>query len=673
MPQFGRFRVVSTLALWSVLLCLGFAGCEETTTPPGGWGDLQTEPIVPETRPADAVCEGDWCWLNPSPFGYTVRELRTVGGQVYGVGGQSIGGRGKPFIWSEEFEFVDIPAEIQDDGPQFDVSIGEDAWLAVTQEAKVYEFGPDGVKETFQLPDVYPLFIEGHSTSLFIVATQDSGVFIRRNGELIHREQMHRFIADDRIWPNGDVWSIVESDQPGTRSEDWERRFPAPVDESSDVETPRNVLEIGPDPSGPCASLGIWASVTSGGLKKWNESNQSWIDAMSPDKPGLTDFTCRDDGTLLASSAKAGIYANADGSWERFRPEVDASLRSTTILNGTVYAGGSRGTLIEASESNSHRLGRQILDGDLFEGPLPNMGIWVSPDETSAMAITRSGVHEWTAEGTKDVSSGVERPGGGLGGGLGASETHKIWGESQPQFAITPRYVLRWTGSKWKESSLSAQRNDEEFQPIAIAGRAADDVVIATARDLFHYDGSSWREISADGTNIHEFIEDLDVGIRDVIAETGSGYLVALGADIYSLQKTGGSWELEFSRDTPCERAGTLYRAGNGDLWVSGTSQCFARSTGNDWQTYDVPPSIQLDWPDDQDPQTTSLGMPAANFVEQPNTSLPLIGTHSGLLQPTEDGELELVNRNQILDLGYLPEAGVTLAITFRGILAKYH
>ena len=164
---------------------------------------------------------------------------------------------------------------------------------------------------------------------------------------------MHRFIADVRIWPDGDVWSIVESDEAGTRSEDWERTFPAPIDGSSDVETPLNVLEIGPDPSGPCASLGIWASVNGGGLRKWDESDQSWIDVTSPDKPQLTDFTCREDGTLLASSVKGGLYTNADGSWERFRPEVDASLQSTTILNGTVYAGGSRGTLFEASESNS--------------------------------------------------------------------------------------------------------------------------------------------------------------------------------------------------------------------------------------------------------------------------------------------------------------------------------
>ena len=166
------------------------------------------------------------------------------------------------------------------------------------------------------MPDVVPVLIKGQSTSLFIVATQDSGVFIRRDGELIHREQMHRFIADVRIWPDGDVWSIVESDEAGTRSEDWERTFPAPIDGSSDVETPLNVLEIGPDPSGPCASLGIWASVNGGGLRKWDESDQSWIDVTSPDKPQLTDFTCREDGTLLASSVKGGLYTNADGSWE---------------------------------------------------------------------------------------------------------------------------------------------------------------------------------------------------------------------------------------------------------------------------------------------------------------------------------------------------------------------
>jgi hypothetical protein len=534
----------------------------------------------------------------------------------------------------------------------------------------LYEFGPDGVRDTFQLPEVHPRLIKGHSTSLFMASTFENGVYLRRAGELTQWEA-ESTTRDDRIWPNGDVWRTGSSGQREPPEEDWLRTFPAPQNPEPNSYDELTANWLGPDPSGRCATLGVFASVEYLDLFKWDESNGTWADVPYEFNRGTSDFACRDDGTLIVSSVQGGLYAYSDGSWRRFKPGVNANLYSTATSNGTVYAGGAGGNLIEASESGVRNRRTQILAGNAFDDSGVFADLWVSPDETVAMAFTLRAIHRWTAEGTQDVSNGVDL--------LSALNTlvvehsgYEIWGDKQPEFALTPVHVLRWNGSMWKESPLSAQRDDDEFQPIAIAGQAADDVIVATSRKLYHYAGSSWTHISSQGTQVAETIQGAEVGIGDVMAQADGSYLVAQGANIYIVETNDGSWEIQLFRDTPCERLGTLYRAETGELWVQGASNCFARWNDGDWKRYDTPGALERSLPDAPSPDDWQY-VPRATFVKQPDSNLPLIGGRFGLLRPTQDGDLRLINRFEISDLAYLPEANITVAVDSRGILAKYH
>ena len=87
MPQFGSRDVATSVALLTALLCLGFAGCQaESKTP--AWFDAGSdtsmdveddEPVesfLPNMRPDDAICTGNWCWMYPRPFPNGVDELR---------------------------------------------------------------------------------------------------------------------------------------------------------------------------------------------------------------------------------------------------------------------------------------------------------------------------------------------------------------------------------------------------------------------------------------------------------------------------------------------------------------------------------------------------------------------------------------------------------------------
>jgi hypothetical protein len=490
---------------------------------------------------------------------------------------------------------------------------------------------------------------------------------------------MESFINDDPIWPNGDVWRVVNSDEDEPPERDWLRAFPAPKDQQQDFTFELSPDWIGPNPSGPCAERGVWASIPERGLLRWDDSSSAWKYGPTHIKPGLTDYTCRDDGTLIVSSIQGGLYANSDGSWQRVRPDVDASFMSTTTTDGAIYAGGAGGTMVEISSSGVRHRGSDILGPELFEQSNVPWSIWVSPDETTAMVVTQNGVHEWTAEGTENVSSDVGRSSGGRPP-FGPPTRYAIWGENEPKFAIKNNRVLRWTGESWKESPLTAGSDDRQVHLVAIGGQGPQDVLLATSRALFHYDGSSWSDISPDGTQVHEVIEEASEGaedyeliVGDVMARAEGGYSVTVGPDIYTLEETDGSWSLKRSRTTPCKKAGTLYRTDDSDLWVYGSIQCIVRSTGEGWETFDVPSSIQPYWPDFVDPSEDVVYNAAASFVEQPDSDLPLVGTGHGLLKPTSDGNVEVLNRNGITGLAYLPDAEITVATTYRGILAKYH
>ena len=670
MRQFGNRYVVTSVALLTALLCLGLAGCQADSKTPDRFDagsdtsmdvedDEPVESFLPQTRPDDAVCDGDWCWMYPTPFSETVEELRRVDDTVYGLADA-------PFIWGEQIRFVEVPETILDDADHFDMTVAADGWLALTDEDVVYEFGPQGVRDQYELPDGDYTFVAGHSSSLFMVGTRENGIYVRRDGSLTNIEGLEPRAETTRIWPNGQVWHVGESDQLPADPPEWLRTFPEPeVQQSTGSSANPQPLTLGPSPSAPCTDDSIWVGYLNKGFYLWDESSESWEKSQSLPNANVSDLTCRSDGALVVATAGQGILVNSGESWRGLTADILAGFQTVTTLDGTVYGGGGGPgsvTLVEATDSTLTRRGWRVLISGLSEVRSAFSDIWISNDESTALLTHSKGTDELTPDGARDVSANVERP---HELGFGEALETEIWGVDEPAYAISKDYVLRWDGSGWTETRLTSSR-DAEFMPIDIVGQAADDVMVATSDKIFHYDGRTWRVASGS-------LDTSDSSITRMLAESDGSYLVAVGSEIHRLSGETRAWQTELVQMAPCDDITALHRDPEGALWVGGPPHCVARSTDDGWEVFEPSAAVRAQQPDQNSRRPQDVAIEPGHFVQQPDSDMPLFGNRRGIMEPRPDGTLGLEYRHPVFDIVYMPDHNATVAVTRSGILARYH
>ncbi|GEM_PF-1587035 len=680
MTQFGKEKVAATVVLCTALLCLASVGCRGDSKPPG-WGDFENDVSVdggedsertfmPESPPDESICEGDWCWVHPTPFGYRIEDLRAVGDTVYGLAYGAYNDRPLPFIWGEDIRLVDIPPQIAGDVVGYPMTIGQDGWLGLTEQGLLFEFGPDGVRAEYQLPERNYFGLEGHSVETFMVGIDEGGGYIRRGGELIQADWLNEYLRNAVIWPGGEVWRFPEADDQTDSRPEWRRSFPAPPRDSRPG--PYDYIfpyTVGPNPSGPCASQGIWASFGENRLSRWDESSGTWDDTGT-DVPGVVyDMKCRWNGTLAAGTSQGAVQLSTDGTWNQTISDSEVLLTTTAARDKKVYHGGNAGTLVEVSGGDVNYRGERLLPRGALGTFRGFTDLWVSPDESNAMVMHSGGIHRLTPGESDDVTfvnpENPEREVGRLLNG-------EIWGTDEPLFAFTGSYVFRWNGNRWVESNLSATR-DRSFKPIDISGHGPADALVATATDLYHFDGESWRQLTSEGTSIQQIISGADGDISTVMPESGGGYLIGIGSNIYRLQQTADSWKLEMFKRSPCKKLEAMRRMEDGGLWVAGSELCVARSIDDGWSIYEPPEEVSDLEPYQQLPPTPDEPEGSWNFAPSRKSDLPLIGSWAGLLRPAEDGTLRREHPNAVVDLAYLPRASATIMMTHNGILAHYH
>ena len=363
MRHFGQFRGTATaVVLCTALLWLGLAGCAEDSRPPdwdgpdGGDHLAEDGPILPDAAPADSMCTGGWCWIHPRPFPYPVSELGAVGGEVYGLVGVDSYEAPAPFVWGDGFDVQRFPSEVLDSGSLVDTAVGTNGWLALTSDGVVYEFNESGVIAEFELPDGEYDALEGHSASMFMVTSVDGGGYIRRAGNLQRDEALNRKLKWTKMWPNGDVWQASErrpQQPPAPANRRW---FPVP-----DAATAPGPIypdaTLAPDPESACAGKGIWGAFGCGVLHRWDQQDEAWKAVDLPDQAEISDLTCREDGTLFATSKHGELFARQDGAWNSVADTGRSRLLAATSRANTVYAAGDKGAMFEFSESGLRRRG----------------------------------------------------------------------------------------------------------------------------------------------------------------------------------------------------------------------------------------------------------------------------------------------------------------------------
>jgi hypothetical protein len=168
-------------------------------------------------------------------------------------------------------------------------------------------------------------------------------------------------------------------------------------------------------------------------------------------------------------------------------------------------------------------------------------------------------------------------------------------------------------------------------------------------------------------------IDDAGVDISSLMATSDAGYMVALGSELYRLERNNGAWDMTNVDRAPCDPVGAIHRSSESDdLWVAGPHACVARFDGTDWDVFEPTDLLKSQVPT-EDPDTSDLNSPMpVEFADQSANALPLVGNSYGILKPTPEGKLALESRIPISAIEYLPGTSATVALTTTGVLASY-
>ena len=668
-------RKKCALAAILCLLVAGLAGCAEDT--PSEWGGFDDDGtndddtvapndpgnfFLPKTIPEDSTCRNDWCWIHPRPFGHHIRELREVNGDIYGViGSSTFQGSGR-FVWGDGFEVLSPPAGDVANPEVLGATVSSDGWLELTNSGNIRAVGPEGSRGSYQLPDGEYIGLDGEALSTFIVGRRSGGGYVRREDSLTEFSSDQPLgLATTTMWPNGDIWKISQESTP-TLVDSFQRVFPKPPVSANMV-----VPAIGPDPTSRCADGKIWSTFGGDNLYSWNGGTQTWSETGS-EVPWVSDFTCYGEGYLFAVTLEGEGYTRSEGEWKYSFGNTQQMFFSTESLGGSLYVGGLNGSMFRISSGEVNRVTSGFQPPhtlDNARGRSRYRELWVSDDASEGVVVEAGGIYRLTEDGSREMS--IEEGGSGFRrAGLGGTE---VWGTDEPEFLMSLNQFYRWDDSRWVPADLPVAVPDEA-RTVGLDGVSNDAVWLAFDEELFRYDGEAWEHLSAPGTSLGLTIDSKNLTLTDLYVDSDGQVWVAAGADLYRVRSTGGSgWEMTRETTTPCNRVFAMHRDANGTLWAAGDSRCVASRRGGTWNVL----KPNFDWPENDPGGLGYRYAPTWGFAEQPDSNLPLVVVGPAIAKPTEDDTLNQVYRGDMIDLAYLRERNVTLALRTSGLLANYH
>mgnify|MGYP002277057228 CR=1 FL=1 len=626
--------------------------------------------VVPQSPADNAYCnQDDWCWIHPAPLPHGIRDLQRVDDRVFGVAyAPELKGL-QPLIWNDDqMSLLSKPVPPAEE--LMGMTTSKDGWLALDWEGTVYDVGPEGVRQTRELPSDFVSGISGTDIDNFVAHTSED-VLVMRDGRLNRVDPPQGLsLRSTFMWPNGDMLGITKGGEFGdgtyeTRSDGRWRILPFAPQQASE-----ELTAIGPLPTAPCASRGTYLGTkavdidgSEGHLYRWDTAYDAFGE-VTYDGSGIRSIGCSPTGQLLLTNDDSQILTRtgtATPYWER-SSATDEPINETLVMGDDLYASSSQGDHVVLSDSNTRRLGSGFTVPDALDPLKEPLGVyssfWVSDDGGSMVLSHDRGLFVGDDEGWSRMPSSSEY-------NFQNVQNARVWGFDRPRFAASSRTLWRWDGELWV--NITEQVFDTSSQAIAdLLVFGPDDVWMQADGNLYHHDGDDWTNVSAPGSALSKRLEAEDLEMNRLLSAGNGRVLFGAGGSVYHLERDAEDWSFSLIAEPPCDLISEVFQGDDGRLWVVGRdTDCIAGRQGDRWMEYD--------WPDDkQVPPGSSANDRRTHWVQQPSSAAPLLITDRGILEPQPDGTF----RNQFVgrahDAVHLETPGVTLVVTDKGVVANY-
>ena len=640
-----------------VLLSVAIAGCEETASPnpQDDVGVDASTAFLPDSPADEALCEGEWCWIHPSPLPYHIEGLRRSGDQLHGVTYVARGDESRPVVVDEEGpSLINLPTDA--DAELAGLTATDEGWLVATTDGKLTAFGPDGtVQQTLQLPGEAYIDLRGTSIDAF-VAIQESGTGTVKRGESMN--EIDNLTSRDpylKMWGDGSLWfELVHPDQRELAMKDGWRAFATlRRGDSTGIST------LGPSPTSECAGDGIWGSSFDAGLRRWNASEKRWSAEPVVDR-WVRSIGCAPNGDVIGVDGGGGFLRRSDGEWSR-RNGLGRDLTSIATLNDTLYLSGEKGEVLTVNQGEVTRNsgGYELPSRDVSsESPNHFYDLWTNSDASQAALLSDGVVYR--AEGDAWEAMQVE---GETYFHL-QNETSEVWGIEKPRFVLD-RYAIYSRNEETWSPVPAVESDDETFFAKDIAGHSSDSVWAVGSNQVFWYNGSHWTELTEARGQVQQFIEQEDIDMTALLAEKNGRVLMAADSSIYEITDSAGDWRIQKVMSTPCEDIRDMYQTEDGTLYIAADDLCVARQRPDGWTTLE--PTFAFN------DVRAGNGKKGMDFMPAADADSPLLATQHGLLKVTESNELTRIVFERVQDAVAVPRAGVSFILHEHGVMAKYH
>jgi hypothetical protein len=610
-------------------------------------------PVVPDQPADNTLCnEHGWCWLHPGPFPYDLDSLQRVGQDVHGVAYSEHANGFETVIWDGESTIF---------GPRPDPVLGgleemtttNSGWLAAEDHKTVHDIRTNGVRGEIELDGEDFYGVSGSSADSFVAYLPEETVLVR-DGETRRFDRPDNVLLDPVMWSDGTIWTLTNSGMPRQRLDgDWQI---LPVD--AETFGP-GVTAFGPDPSGPCAALGLFAGVDGDSLRRVYPTDQrETLDYMGA---RIESIGCSPDGELLVGDAVGTLHTrSADGtSWEQ-RDLLDGPIRDIEALDSELYVAGTKGRHVIVEGEATTRLGSGFsIPSRLTQDKTPGFysDIWASPRGEELVLMHTHGIFHGTPEGwyQMPMTDGVK-----LNHGL---DNDEVWGVEEPQFAISHRTLMRWTGRRWVDITERAV-GEPNVQMTDIAGQSEDAVWLLASNGIHRYDGESWTHLTREGSQLAEDLDSYAGSPSSLQVKPDGTKILGFQHLIWQILRGSDGWRLKEIDYVECDEIRSTFTQ-DGVRYVAGRDGCASHNPEGDWQ--------YLIGPNQTEQPPTSSPSSDATIVPHPVSDTPLFVTPDGIFGVRDGLYLDYRFRGVMRDAVYLEERNIVLALHRQGVVAKYY
>jgi hypothetical protein len=525
-------------------------------------------------------------------------------------------------------------------------------WLGLQRDGTVADIGPNGIRETVTLEGEEFRSITGVSLDRFFAINDRRTLFVR-NGDT---QTEYSDLVDSGIWPNGEIWTVMNGDQFEVRMNGAWTLYPG------GGPGVRVFGEMGPSPGSPCRGSDVFARGRPAFLYRWNSGAQTWDPVDGPDTRTHT-LGCFPGGRFLATDWKQGFWVREPNGWSK-HSVLERQVQDTVVHDDTLYVGGFHGNHALVTESETRTLGSgfwapDISTPDRFERSFRDL--WVSSDGEQVVLSYEGKPYRSTGDGWSLMPGREDDR-------LLQPAINDICGIDEPMFGLNDEGLFRWNGQKWVEENVNGDPRDR-VQGSELECTSEDSVWMTAGSVVYHHDGEGWSRLGSEDSSLMSKSGLDNPTIRSMTVESNERLVVGAEHSLFELREESGEWSVQKMLETPCRYVTEHLLADDGTLWVGGwdsSDGCIASVQDGPWTQYRVPKAHLRD-------RRGSYRIRPRGFVSQPGTDTPLILTKSGVLQPQEDGTVKNEFMGNVLDGAYVSTPHATLVLHERGVVAKYY